>query len=177
MPNKAIHLRFCVLVIKGKASFINLMYLSIYLPSPPPKQFWIQSLSFAETIIKQNKEPSQPYYLRIAGKSIMRFIPFQRVLALCEIALSKFWTWLSSLEMDTVTHCTSSTTSLFDCQIWLGRWRIYIWWCFKTYIPIKTRILVFQRVKYTHTYLRFCQTSNPASQRSPRRVEPSLFKK
>ena len=60
MPNKAIHLRFCVLVIKGKASFINLMYLSIYLPSPPPKQFEFRVYPSPRPSSNKTKNPVSP---------------------------------------------------------------------------------------------------------------------
>ena len=40
------------------------------------------------------EEPSLPYYLPIAGGRIIRFIPFPRVLVLCEMqsASSRIWT-------------------------------------------------------------------------------------
>ena len=40
------------------------------------------------------EEPSLPYYLPIAGGRIIRFIPFPRVLVLCEMqsVSSRIWT-------------------------------------------------------------------------------------
>ena len=40
------------------------------------------------------KEYSLPYYLPIAERRIVRFIPFSKIIALCEmqIALSRVWT-------------------------------------------------------------------------------------
>ena len=43
------------------------------------------------------KEPSLPYYLRITGESIVGFIPFQSVLALCKMqtAMWRICTWVA----------------------------------------------------------------------------------
>ena len=42
--------------------------------------------SFSQTsCLTKAKEPSLPYYLPIAGGRIIRFIPFPRVLVLCEM--------------------------------------------------------------------------------------------
>ena len=49
---------------------------------------WIQSFP------SEAEEPSLPYYLPIAGGRIIGFIPFQRVLVLCEMrsVSSRIWT-------------------------------------------------------------------------------------
>ena len=42
--------------------------------------------SFSKTsCLTKAEEPSLPYYLPIAGRSIIGFIPFRRVLVLCEM--------------------------------------------------------------------------------------------
>ena len=46
------------------------------------------------TTLTKNEEPSLPYYLLLAGGRIIGFIPFPRVLVLCEMqsATSRIWT-------------------------------------------------------------------------------------
>ena len=39
------------------------------------------------------EEPSLPYYLPIAGGRIIGFIPFPRVLVLCEMKSVSSWIW------------------------------------------------------------------------------------
>ena len=70
-----------------------------YLPTPPigqdmtQGQFFKRSLtglnsefSFSYTsCLTKAEEPSLPYYLSIAGGRIIGFIPFPRVLVLCEM--------------------------------------------------------------------------------------------
>ena len=53
-------------------------------------------ISFSKTgCLTKAKEPSLPYYLPLAGRRIIRFIPFPRVLVQCEMqsASSRIWTW------------------------------------------------------------------------------------
>ena len=52
-------------------------------------------VSFSETgCLTKFKKPSLPYYLLIAGGKTIRFIPFPKVLMLCEMqsAVSRIWT-------------------------------------------------------------------------------------
>ena len=50
------------------------------------------SFSYTSCLTKA-EEPSLPYYLPIAGGRIIGFIPFPRVLVLCEIQLISSRTW------------------------------------------------------------------------------------
>ena len=62
-------------------------------PTPPRGQFFKRGLtglnsefSFSYTsYLTKAEEPSLPYYLPIAGERIIGFIPFPRVLVLCEM--------------------------------------------------------------------------------------------
>ena len=127
------------------------IYLSIMLYYPPPRlgqdmtrgQFLKWSLtglnsefSFSETsCLAKAKEPSLPYYLLIAGRRIIGFIPLPRVLVLCEMqsAPSRIWNRIAvSISYDD-NHYTTGTSNLY----------IYIWdveldnpqrlTCYKTY--------------------------------------------
>ena len=53
------------------------------------QQVWNSEFSFTKA-----EEPSLPYYLPIAGGRIIGFIPFPRVLVLCEMqsVSSEIWT-------------------------------------------------------------------------------------
>ena len=75
------------------------MYIYIYLPTPPhgqdmtQGQFFKRSLTglsseffFSKTsCLTKAEEPTLPFYLPIAGGRIIGFIPFPRVLVLCEM--------------------------------------------------------------------------------------------
>ena len=64
------------------------------------------------------EEPSLPYYLPIAGGRIIGFIPFPRVLVLCEIQSlsSRIWTRLAvSISYDG-NYYTMGTSILSDRQ-------------------------------------------------------------
>ena len=70
------------------------------------------------------EEPSPPYYLPIAGGRIFGFIPFPRVLVLCEMqsVRSRIWTCVAvSISCDD-NHYTTGTTCKIRLQI------IYIWY-------------------------------------------------
>ena len=62
-------------------------------PTPPFGQDMIQGQFFKQSLTGLNsefsfskaEEPSLPYYLPIAGGRIIEFIPFPRVLVLCEM--------------------------------------------------------------------------------------------
>ena len=69
--------------------------------------------SFSKTIcLTKAEEPSLPYYLPIAGGRIIGFIPFPRVLALCEMqsVTSRIWTVVTvSISYDD-NHYTTGTS-------------------------------------------------------------------
>ena len=71
--------------------------------------------SFSQTsCLTKAEEPSLPYYLPIAGGRIIGFIPFPRVLVLCEMqsVLSKNWTRIVvSISCDD-NHYTTGTSIL-----------------------------------------------------------------
>ena len=74
--------------------------------------------SFSETSwLTKAEEPSQPYYLPIAGGRIIGFIPFPRVLVLCEMqsVSSRIWTHITvSISYDDIPircyHCGPAWT-------------------------------------------------------------------
>ena len=72
--------------------------------------------SFSKTSCLTNAvEPSLPYYLLIAGGRIIGFIPFPRVLVLCEMqsALSRIWTCVAvSISYDGNHYTTGRLTNL-----------------------------------------------------------------
>ena len=80
------------------------------------KQVSIQSFSSPRLVASPRlKEPSQPYYLSIAGGRIIGSIPFPRVFVLCEMqsASSRNWTRVvASISYDD-HHCTMSTSFFF----------------------------------------------------------------
>ena len=77
---------------------IYIFHLS-YLPTPPLRQDMTQGQLFKQSLtglysefsfsqascLTKAEEPSLPYYLPIAGGRIIGFIPFPRVLVLCEM--------------------------------------------------------------------------------------------
>ena len=73
--------------------------------------------SFSKTsCLTKAKEPSLPYYLPIAGGWIIGFIPFPRILVLCEMqsVSSRIWTRVAvsiSYDDDHYTMGTSNTTT------------------------------------------------------------------
>ena len=107
--------------------YIHIEPLS-YLPTPPlgqdmtQGQFFKQSLtglisefSFSKTsCLTKAEEPSLPYYLPIAGGRIIGFIPFPRVLVLCEMqsVSSRIWIRVTvSISCDN-NHYTTGTSIL-----------------------------------------------------------------
>ena len=58
--------------------------------------FWEEFNSFEFSFPSPTEKPSLPYYLPIAGGRIIEFIPFPKLLALCEMlsASSRIWTHL-----------------------------------------------------------------------------------
>ena len=90
-------------------------------PSARARSFFKRSLtglnsefSFSETsCLTKAEEPSLPYYLPIAGGRIIGFIPFPRVLVLCEMqsVSSRIWTCVAvSISYDDKHYTTSSST-------------------------------------------------------------------
>ena len=73
--------------------------------------------SFSQTsCLAKAEEPSLPYYLRIAGGRIIGFIPFPRVLVLCEMqsVSSRIWTRVAvSISYDD-NHYTTGTSKWDD---------------------------------------------------------------
>ena len=89
----------------------------------------ISEFSFSQTHCHTKaEEPSLPYYLPIAGERIIGFIPFPRVLVLCEMqsVSSRIWTRVTvSISYDYTTaplviwyHNTVSMLFVFDKNIW-----------------------------------------------------------
>ena len=70
--------------------------------------------SFSKTSrLTKAKEPSLPYYLPIAGGRIIGFIPFPRVLVLCEMqsVSSRIWTRVAvSISYDDNHYTTGTRT-------------------------------------------------------------------
>ena len=66
------------------------------------------------------EELSLPYYLSIAGGRIIGFIPFPRVLVLCEMqsVLSRIWTLVAvSISYDDNHYTTGTSTRLFTFML------------------------------------------------------------
>ena len=78
--------------------WVNAKYCLSYLPTPPLGQDMTQGQCFFQSFpsprLTKAEEPSLPYYLPIAGGRIIVFIPFPRVLVLCEMqsVSSRIWT-------------------------------------------------------------------------------------
>ena len=106
--------------------FIIIVNYLPYLPTPPlgqdmtQGQFFERSLtglnsefSFSETsCLTKAEEPSLPYYLPIAGGRIFGFIPFPRVLVLCEMlsVRSRIWTCVAvSISCDDNHYITGTS--------------------------------------------------------------------
>ena len=69
--------------------------------------------SFSKTsCLTKAEEPSLPYYLPIAGRSIIEFIPFLRVLVLCEMksTSSRIWTSVTVSISYNDNHYTTGTS-------------------------------------------------------------------
>ena len=97
-------------------------------------RFWIQSFPSPRLVASHKaEEPSLPYYLPIAGGRIIGFIPFPRVLVLCEMlsVRSRIWTRVSvSISCDD-NHYTTNTSfpyyrgSFNPSEISLTVWSLY----------------------------------------------------
>ena len=79
------------------------------------------------------KDPSLHYYLSIAGRRIIRFIPSPRVLALCEMqtASSRIWTLVTvSISYDNNNYTTGPFTygpQMFHKKCWEPAWLSKQW--------------------------------------------------
>ena len=110
-----------------QSKFGNLIYIYIYisyLPNPSARagydtrSIFKRSLtglnsefSFSYSCLTKAEEPSLPYYLPIAGGRIIGFIPFPRVLVLCEIqsVSSRIWTRITvSISYDDNDYTTGT---------------------------------------------------------------------
>ena len=83
---------------------------------------WLNSeFSFSETsCLTKTEEPSLPYYLPIAGGRIIGFIPFPRVLVLCEMqsVSSRIWTRVAvSISYDD-NHYSTGTSIVLVLTWW-----------------------------------------------------------
>ena len=102
---------------------LDASWLWSYLPTPPLGQDMTQGQIFKRRLTGLNsefsfswtscltkaEEPSLSYYLPIAGGRIIGFIPFPRVLVLCEMqsASSRIWTRVAvSISYDDNHHTT-----------------------------------------------------------------------
>ena len=83
--------------------------------------FWVELtgfnsvFSFSKTsCLTKAEEPSLPYYLPIVGGRIIGFIPFPRVLVLCEMqsVSSRIWTHITMSISYNDNHYTTSTPLL-----------------------------------------------------------------
>ena len=99
---------------------ISLCWYSSYLPTPPlgrdmtQGQFFKRSLTGlnSEFSFSSAEEPSLSYYLPIAGGRIIGFIPFPRVLVLCEMqsVSSRIWTRVAvSISYDDNDYTTGTS--------------------------------------------------------------------
>ena len=81
--------------------------------------------SFSKTsCLTKTEEPSLSYYLPIAGGRIIGFIPFPRVLVLCEIQWlsSRIWTRVAVfISYDDNNYTTGTSTVFFIIVAWSSR--------------------------------------------------------
>ena len=96
-----------------------------YLPIPPPGQDMTQGQFLSRVL---NSEFSFSYYLPIAGGRIIAFIPFPRVLVLCEMqsVSSRIWTLVAmSISYDD-NHYTTALLLLFIAIQILGFYSVFV---------------------------------------------------
>ena len=100
------------------------------------RSFFKQSLTglnsefsfFKTSCLTKAKEPSMSYYLPIAGGRIIGFIPFPRVLVLCEMqsVSSRIWTHVAVFISYDDNHYTTGTSNnnqiKYDNQIKNETW-------------------------------------------------------
>ena len=128
MPKPSFEKNSCG-TIKPIAWRINRLIALPYLPTPPLGldmtqgqflsgvwQVWTQFFLLLD--LTKAEEPSLPYYLPIAGGRIIGFMPFPRVLALCEMqsVSSRIWTRVAvSIPYDD-NHYTTGTSTKGICS-------------------------------------------------------------
>ena len=109
----------------------------IYLPNPSARSIFKRSLtglnsefSFSYTsCLTKAEELSPSYYLPIAGGRIIGFIPFLRVLVLCEMqsVSSRNWTRVAvSISCDD-NHYTTGTSTIYMKFIRRSMLTLYYW--------------------------------------------------
>ena len=130
--NTCNHITVCKLFVlnRNTCNHISVCKLFVLIFTPPlghnmtQCQFFKRSLtglnsefSFSKTsCLTKAEEPSLPYYLPIAGGRIIGFIPFPRVLVLCEMqsVKSRIWTRVAvSNSCDDNHYTTGITPQLF----------------------------------------------------------------
>ena len=111
-------------------------YIWSYLPNPSARAGYDTRSVFKQSLTGLNsefsfsstncptkaEEPSLPYYLPIAGGRIIGFIPFPRVLVLCEMQSirSRIWTRVTvSISCDD-KHYTMDTSIFLPPPAWAG---------------------------------------------------------
>ena len=123
--------------MRQKVSF----WVVSYLPPPPLGQDMTQGQFFKRSLTGLNsefsfsctscltkaEEPSLPYYLPIGGGRIIGFIPFPRVLVLCEMqsVLSRIWTLVAVSISYNDNHYTMGISSF---------WVVYSWFEFRVFL-------------------------------------------
>ena len=125
-------------IMKTGIWFLKTFLLLSYLPTPPLGQDMTQGQFFKWSLTGLNsefsfswtscltkaEEPSLSNYLPIAGGRIIGFIPFLRVLVLCEMqsVSSKIWTRVAvSISYDD-NHYTTSTSIIIIIIISIKLW-------------------------------------------------------
>ena len=122
---------------------------------------------------KKSKDPSLLYYLNITRRRIVWFIPFQRILALCEIqtTLSRIWTQgIVSISYEDYHYTTSASNitgmyiTYIKCLMFLYTSASNIAGMYITYIKCVTRCWAFAVwvwVSTSHRILLFVLVRNP----------------
>ena len=99
--SEQLYARHCIIPLNNQSTYVCseiIRHYHIY-PTPPLGQNMTQGQLFKRSLTGLNsqfsfsktscltkaEEPSLPYYLPIAGRRIIGFIPFPRVLVLCEM--------------------------------------------------------------------------------------------
>ena len=86
------------------------------------KRFEFRVFLFLDCCLTKAEEPSLSYYLPIAGGRIIGFIPFPKVLVLCEMqsVSSRIWTRVAvSISYDDNHYTTGTSKSNISLEEWL----------------------------------------------------------
>ena len=84
--------------------------------------------SFSETsCLTKAEKPSLPHYLPIAGGRIIGFVPFPRVLVLCEMqsAASRIWTHVAVSISNDDNHYTTGASRNWCGSVSMVQWLTY----------------------------------------------------